>query len=327
MSSLQPRYRRLFTVAALLDESIQLFREHWITLALYSLIALAPSWVFLMAISITNVQLVNRFQGRVTAESFAAIAADVVVVLGLALLQGLMSLLWLGASSAAAAAYLQGEQPTVRGVYGRALRALPTIVGASLIALVLLLLLFLASIVLFVVTLFGTLGTLIALVGLIWWWRKPASRRPWLKWLIILTTPLGLFTYFSVRWYLYVPAIILEGQGPISSIGRSSRLVEHEWFRTAAVLTVAGLVVAVLIAVPLLMVGMVLGVLGLSGAFADPDPTGTLVTNTASVVTQVLVSSLGSVAYVLLFVDLRNRREGTDIGQRISSLEATGVVR
>jgi hypothetical protein len=37
---------------------------------------------------------------------------------------------------------------------------------------------------------------------------------------------------------------------------------------------------------------------------------------------RILLASIGSIVYTLLFVDLRNRREGTDIGERVSQLEA-----
>ena len=50
VSSIQPRYRRLFTVGALLDETIQLFRQHWLTLALFGLVALIPSWILLVVL-------------------------------------------------------------------------------------------------------------------------------------------------------------------------------------------------------------------------------------------------------------------------------------
>jgi hypothetical protein len=316
--SLQPRYRRLLTVGALLDESIQLFREHWLTLALYSLIALVPSWVVLTLSFVVGAR-----------SAFANPGAELpsveqwIALFGATLLQAVFGLLWSAASTAAAATYMGGGEPTVSGVYKLALRRLPALLLGTLIFIVLFFILSIASTALFVVTLFGTLGTLIALVGLIYWWVKPEGRRPWLKWLIILTSPYGLVTYYFVRWSLFVPAIVLEGEGPLAAMRRSSRLVEHEWFRTGAVLTLAGLILAVLTAVPLTLVGLVIGLLGLNGTFLEGDGTGSLITNSLTVVVQVLFSSIGTIAYLLLFVDLRNRREGTDLGERISSLEAT----
>src|SRR5262245_34057140 len=55
-SALQPRYRRIFTVGALLDETIQLFRHHWITLALFGLVALVPSWLVILYLYVGGIQ-------------------------------------------------------------------------------------------------------------------------------------------------------------------------------------------------------------------------------------------------------------------------------
>jgi hypothetical protein len=40
------------------------------------------------------------------------------------------------------------------------------------------------------------------------------------------------------------------------------------------------------------------------------------------VILQILFASIGYIVYAVLFVDLRNRREGTDIVERVSQLEA-----
>jgi hypothetical protein len=45
-----------------------------------------------------------------------------------------------------------------------------------------------------------------------------------------------------------------------------------------------------------------------------------------SSVTRILLASIGSIVYTLLFIDLRNRREGTDIVERVSQLEASSLL-
>ena len=318
MNLLQPRYRRLLTVGALLDESILLFREHWIAFALFSLVALAPQWVLLIITSTSGAQ-------RAFARPGAQLppVEDWLALFGLTLLSGVLGLLWSAASTAAAATYLGGGQPSVWGIYRLALKRLLWLILTTLLFLVLFVLLLLASTGLFVITLFGTLGTLIALIGLIIWWASPARRRPWLKWLIVLTTPFGLLSYYSVRWFLYLPAVVLEGARPVGALRRSSRLVEGQWFRAAAVLSLASLIVFALIVLPLSVVVLLISLAGLSGSLVASNPTATIASNTATIVLQVLFSSIGAITYVLLFVDLRNRREGTDLGERISSLESS----
>ena len=55
------------------------------------------------------------------------------------------------------------------------------------------------------ITLGGIFG-LVPLVALLFWWLRPTARRGWLKWLIVLTTPMGLPTYFGFRWAMYLAA-------------------------------------------------------------------------------------------------------------------------
>jgi len=320
-SALQPRYRRIFTVGALLDETIQLFRQHWITLALFGLVALVPSWLLILYVYVGGVSgAFTTAAARATSfETFPLIG--ILVLGGLGLLSGLFSVLWTAAATSAADAFMRGQQPTMTGVYLHALKRFPTMVGAFLLYLLAIVGLSIAASLLFVVTGFGVLGTLAASIGLLVWWLNPPARRPWLKWMIILTTPFGLVAYYTVRWALLLPAIVLEWRGPLAALQRSRSLTEHQWFRTFAVLALAGIIVAILVSVPILLVDAIF-------ALAIPAARGSanllqVANSTASSVCQVLFSSIGTIAYVLLYVDLRNRREGTDLGERIGSLETS----
>jgi hypothetical protein len=317
---LQPRYRRLLTVGGLLDEAIQVFRQHWITFALFSLVALLPSWLLVMLSYAAGFSSGFTNPGAVLPSLGAAVG-----FLFLGLLAGLCGLLWSAASTAAAAMLLSGQPPTLRTVYGLAFERLPALIGCTLIFGIVFVVLTVASTLLFVVTLFGTLGTLIALVGLYFWWQKPGTRKPWLKWLIILTAPYGLAAYYFVRWSLYLPVLVLERKGPIGAMQRSSRLVVHQWFRAGAVLTLAALIVLVLVAIPVALVDAVMEIFGFQNSAFGGTLTGSMLSNTASTVCQVLFSSVATITYVLLYVDLRNRGEGTDLGERLSSLEAASA--
>jgi hypothetical protein len=46
------------------------------------------------------------------------------------------------------------------------------------------------------------------------------------------------------------------------------------------------------------------------------------VSEAVSVVLRILFASVGLIVYTLLFFDLRNRREGTDMVERLTQLEA-----
>jgi membrane-anchored glycerophosphoryl diester phosphodiesterase (GDPDase) len=313
---LLPRYRRLLSVGAVLDESIQLFRQHWTTLALYGLVALIPSWVLTMLTYATG------FQRASTAPSFDRDFpfAQLVGLVLLTVLASLCTLAWSTASTIAGYFFMRGQSTELKQVYGQALGRLPAMLGGTLLYVVLFLVLAVGSLITMVVTLFG-LGTLVPLIGLIVWGTKPHLRRPWFKWLIILTAPYGLVIYYFVRWSLFIPAVAVEGQGPVAALQRSFRLTEHEWFRSWAVLMLATVIVIVLVSVPLVLADLIFGIVfpSFGGSAAQALQ---MVNGTVSSVCQVLFSSIATIAYLVLFVDLRNRREGTDLSERIGSLEA-----
>ena len=172
------------------------------------------------------------------------------------------------------------------------------------------------------VTVFGVVGSLIALIGLLVWWLRPTARKTWLKWLIILTTPYGLPTYYAFRWALYVAAIVLEHRGPAAALRRSSQLTTGQWFRVSSILTIAPLIVGLLVGVLAAMVNIPLGLVAASRDQVGLDPASAAISSAVSIVLQILFSSVAVIAYTLLFTDLRNRREGTDIVERLSQLEA-----
>jgi hypothetical protein len=237
----------------------------------------------------------------------------------------LFSLLWTAAVVVTADAHMRGGRTGLAPVYRRALsRYLAVLVASVLFGLVIVGLTLVAS-VLFVLTVFGVLGSLVALVGAIVWWLKPSARKPWLKWLIILTAPFGLPTYFGVRWAMYIAAIVLEGSGPVASLRRSGQLTDGHWFRVGAILAVASLVVGVLQSLPTYLVQIPLSISALARGQPGLSPTEEAISYAVSIAAQIVFASIGLVVYALLFVDLRNRREGTDIVERLSQLEASPV--
>jgi hypothetical protein len=317
-SGLQPRYRRVLSVGSVLDESVQLFRQHWLTLAQYGLVALIPSWL------LTMLAFAGGFQSSLIAPSLTGDDFPFAMLGGLlilSLLSGMLTLLWSTASTLAAYLFMHGQSTDLKHVYLRALKSFPTMLGGTLVYVLLFFVIFALAAGLFVVTVFGVLGTLIAAIGLIVWATKPHLRRPWFKWLIILTTPFGLLWYYFVRWALFIPAVVIERHGPVDALRRSFRLTEHEWFRAWAVLTLATVIVVVLVSVPITLVDLIFGVVMPSYGTSAAELLQ-MVNSTVTTVCQVLFSSIATITYVVLFVDLRNRREGTDLSERIGSLEA-----
>jgi hypothetical protein len=98
--------------------------------------------------------------------------------------------------------------------------------------------------------------------------------------------------------------------------------VRGEWFRAASVLGVASLIVGVLVSAPAYLIDIPLGVLSLARTDVGTTLVQAALRNAVAVAAQILFASIGTIAYTLLFVDLRNRREGTDLAERLAQLEA-----
>lgn len=324
--ALQPRYRRLLGVGALLDESIRQYREHWRTFVATSVVALLPLGLINIGAGVLGATVATQpaftaalITGTRPEQFIAGAIGALVVFIIVASLDGL---LWTAAVTSASDAYLHARRPTLRASYGVAVRRLLTLLGAGVLLALALIGLGLVASLLFVVTLFGILGGLAALAGLLVWWLNPPARRPWLKWLIVLTAPGGLPVYMGVRWSLFIPAAILERHGARAALARSSQLMQGEWFRAATVLGAAGLIVGVLVSAPSYLVSIPLSIV--SAARGDPTTSAVqaAISSAVSVVCQILFASITSITATLLFVDLRNRREGTDLAERVRQLEA-----
>jgi hypothetical protein len=237
----------------------------------------------------------------------------------------LFYLVWSAAVTATTDVFLRGGEPTLSRIYRRALRRLWAVFLATLLVTLALVVLSLLASVLFFVTLLGGLLGIVPAIGLIVWWLNPGARKGWLKWLIILCAPFGLVIYFSVRWSMFVAAIVLERLGPMAALRRSSVLVHRNGFRVIAILTVSSLIVAVLLYAPAALVEIPLAVSSASRGVVGFDPAAAAITNAVTVVLRILFGSVGAIVYTLMFVDLRNRREGTDMVERLTQLEASPI--
>lgn len=130
--------------------------------------------------------------------------------------------------------------------------------------------------------------------------------------LILLILPFfavaALGAFVSVRFSLVVAAMMAEDIGPIEGLRRSWNLVAGSWWRTLGVL----FVVAVLQSV----IGFALGLL--FGLFADTALSGDLrlaVVSAGSTLLNAAVSPVFAIGVVLLYFDLRTRKEGLDLDQ------------
>lgn len=122
---------------------------------------------------------------------------------------------------------------------------------------------------------------------------------------------IGLFLFLFGR-FVAVPAVtVLEGLGPIASLTRSFALTEGRWLGAVAVIALAYIVIYA-IAMVILVVGMIV-----TAAVAADPMLGTSLGNFAVLFFYPFLS----VATIVLYYDLRIRREGYDVELMARSLE------
>ncbi|MCK9878807.1 hypothetical protein MXD59_24100 [Frankia sp. Ag45/Mut15] len=120
----------------------------------------------------------------------------------------------------------------------------------------------------------------------------------------------------AVYLSLATPAYILEGGGVRHALRRSVAIVRGSWWRAFGILLLAMLVSLMLSAVFALVTGIVLvSAPGVFGEFYDGDLTiaGHIVEGIGNLVATTVSTPIFAGAAVLLYVDLRIRREGLDV--------------
>ena len=114
--------------------------------------------------------------------------------------------------------------------------------------------------------------------------------------------------YLYVAFSVAVPVLLVEGAGPVRSLGRSRELVKGRWWGTCGVAVVGYLLVSI---VSLALTGLVVGV-----AFANParnTVTGFVLNTLAATVGSMIATPAAAAFVTVLYIDLRVRKEGFDL--------------
>lgn len=135
--------------------------------------------------------------------------------------------------------------------------------------------------------------------------------------MILLIIP-GLFLLVSL--YLFWPAIVMEGKGPIEALKRSHHLVRGNWWRTLTVMSIPIFLLIAFYFGAMFLIGIVLGLTS-SG---DPTALTTTVEKTALLLNllEVPVNAVSLALFyavlVVLYHDLKLRKEGGDLEARLA---------
>jgi hypothetical protein len=133
-----------------------------------------------------------------------------------------------------------------------------------------------------------------------------------------------LSIWFAIMFRMAGPAVVLERERPVRSLGRSWRLVRGSFWRVLGITLLAALIVVVTTAVlqiPFSLLGALAG-----GSGSGPLTTGgSLFAGTGGTIAGVIIGAIGGIVAgsvarpisagvaVLLYVDMRMRREGLDL--------------
>ena len=134
--------------------------------------------------------------------------------------------------------------------------------------------------------------------------------------MVLLVIP-GIILAVSLYGTMYL--VVIDRLGPVAAIKQSHKLVWGDWWRTATILTVA-LIIGMAVFV---LVGIVAGIVVVGADAASPIPVTPLWYDLmlGPAVTAVITPLLYAMPLVML-QDLKLRREGDDLVDRMESLDS-----
>jgi hypothetical protein len=130
----------------------------------------------------------------------------------------------------------------------------------------------------------------------------------------------------DVRWTVAIPVTMLEAAGPITSLGRSWRLVRGGAWRVLGISLVTWLIAGIASSIIRVPFGLAGAGANLFNPQAHPTLTGLIVSAVGDIVAYTVVAPLIAGVTVLLYADLRMRREGLDIALQATAAASGAAV-
>jgi hypothetical protein len=128
---------------------------------------------------------------------------------------------------------------------------------------------------------------------------------------LLLLLPLGAYVYG--RWLVSWVALLVEGTGPVASLGRSWDLTRRSWWHTIAIGFAATLIIGVLSG---LISSIFQGIGAILSSVAGAPVIGAILTSLGGAISGPLMEPFSAALLVVLYYELRARREGFDLEQR-----------
>ncbi|MGI5443680.1 hypothetical protein ACQEV4_41965 [Streptomyces shenzhenensis] len=125
--------------------------------------------------------------------------------------------------------------------------------------------------------------------------------------------------WLMVRYSLASPALMLERQGILKSMGRSAKLVRGSWWRVFGIQLLAAIIaniVASIVVIPFALIAAALSGDGFSGFLEGTGDVGwtfLIISGIGSVIGSTITFPINAGVSVLLYIDQRIRREALDL--------------
>jgi hypothetical protein len=290
---------RAQAVGELLDSAFTLYRRNLRLILAITLVVQLPlavvSYVVYQLTGITSAT--TRLQqlsagGVVTQQQlndvWSTVIPVVLVVFTIALLQAVVVQPMATAAMTRAVGDIYLEKPaSVGGAYGAVGRRLGAVVGVAL-------LLFTVGLGILVVTSGLLVGAVFAF---------GAAGAALLVVLVPAAIVLAVFVY--TRWLFAAPIVMLERVGAVAALRRSWQLVRGSTWRVFGITILVGIITGIL--------GAIVGALLSVATQAGDDNVRLILNQLAALVVAVVIQPISFIVVVLLYYDLRIRREAFDI--------------
>jgi hypothetical protein len=139
--------------------------------------------------------------------------------------------------------------------------------------------------------------------------------------MLLLITIVG-WIWLAVLWSLGGTVLLLEGGGITRALSRSRELVRGSWWRVFGILVLIWLISFFISFAIGAVGGLLAGVLTVAGQSAPVEVARAIVQALFNAVAQALSEPFGAAGTVLLYYDLRVRKEGLDLQERAEGLLA-----
>jgi hypothetical protein len=130
----------------------------------------------------------------------------------------------------------------------------------------------------------------------------------------------------GIRWSLATPVVVLERTGPAASLRRSWRLVRGSSWRVLGILLLTFVIVGVASSILQLPFSLAGGLSSFANTAHRATVLATIVSSIGGIIASAVTRPVTAGVTVLLYTDLRMRREGLDIALQTAASQPASPV-